>query len=656
MLYGELCEYYIRIESASKRLEMTDIFTELFLDIDGKDAEKIIRLTKGEVAPSYEGIELGVAEKMILKALYKVTLIPDEEINDIRNDTGDIGDTAEILIDRKKQQSLFHEDLTIDRIFDRLKRISGSEGRSSQDLKQKIVAELLHDATAAESKYLIRTLGQKMRIGSADMTIIDSLANYTTADFGPIAEEMDFMDPTIQEKLRKHSIIALNDIIPALKKRSKEEGMRSAIQDLLKKIEAAKEKIKDNREKILRAYNIHPDLAMLTDMVINHGIEKIGSIEVSPGVPLRSMLGERLKKIDDILEKLGGRAAFEYKYDGLRIQAHILEDGTVRLFSRQLEDITEQFPDVVENISEHSSEVSSIIEGECVPIDRSSHSMLPFQVISRRRGRKHDLDDTVEEIPVNLVLFDCLLFNDRPMIDHPYLERREKINRIFPKIDGSMENDIGLSLSRMEIIDDPEKGMDFFMTSLEQGSEGIMAKSLSEASIYQAGSRGWNWIKFKKDYREGMSDTLDLVVVGGFHGSGRRGGFFGALLMAVFDEEEGKFRTICKLGSGFNDEHLKSLHERLEGLRITKEAAGQILETRMEPDVFFEPRMVLETMGAEISFSPTHTCGWNLMKEEHGLALRFPRFTGRFRDDKSPHQATSSTEVISMYENQVKRT
>jgi len=658
MLYSDLCSFYQTIESLSGRLEMTDQLIELYRATPADKIETVVRLTKGEIRPGYEGVELGVAEKLAMKAIYLVTMISSEEIEEERIRTGDIGSAAENLIGRKKQAALFHEPLTVDRVFSSLKRIASVEGRSSQDLKLKLIAELLHDSSPLEAKYLTRTVCQKMRLGIADMTQIDALAYLYTMDIDDLHRYLVEADlpgmEALVEGIGDHLATPLGEMLES-KTKLKEAGLdKERLVELLDRTSKVKTLVLNNREEIVKAYNIHPDLGFIAVTLAEGGMDSIRKIGVAPGIPLRAMLGERLPSISEIIEKMGGAAALEYKYDGLRVQAHMDgSGGSVHLFSRQLEDITDQFPDVVRSLKEKFKGHGSILEGECVPIDPATGEMLPFQVISQRRGRKYELDDKIDEIPVVLVLFDCLYLNGETLIDHPYLERREAILQAFPGLSEEMDGGAGLSLSRMELVSDPVKGEDFFNNALNDGCEGVMAKSTAERSVYQAGSRGWLWIKYKKDYRSELDDTLDLVVVGAYHGTGRRGGTFGALLMAAYDEDADMFRTVCKLGSGFNDQHLERLPGMLSDIR-TGDAPHRKVDTKMPADVYVSPFVVLEVKAAEITFSPIHTCAWSRLKENAGLALRFPRFTGRFREDKASTDATTVKEIVDLYKAQVK--
>ncbi|MBN1389878.1 MAG: ATP-dependent DNA ligase [Candidatus Thermoplasmatota archaeon] len=658
MLYSDLCSFYGRIEELSGRLEMTDQLVELYRITPLELIETVVRLTKGEIRPGYEGLEMGVAEKLVLKALYMVTMLPVEEIEEERVRKGDIGSAAEILVGKKRQTSLFHEPLTVTRVFTSLTRIASVEGRSSQDLKLKLIAELLHDSTPMEAKYLTRTVCQKMRLGIADMTQIDALSYHNTPGIDELGDFLVHnglpLDDGLVQAVRKHLATAMSTLAET-RTLIKEKGMeKDVVRSMTERVQKIRSVVQENRETIVRAYNIHPDLGYIASLLASGGIGNMGHINVTPGIPLRAMLGERLPSISGIMEKMGGKVALEYKYDGLRVQAHITDMGkNVILFSRQLENITDQFPDVAGYLGSMFKGQDCILEGECVPVESGTGRMLPFQVISQRRGRKYDLEDKIEEVPVILVLFDCLYLNGSEYIGKPYLERRDAIRQAIPDLSERMDTGSGLALSRMEIMTDADEGENFFLVALDDGCEGVMAKSVGEGSIYQAGNRGWLWIKYKKDYHSELMDTMDLVIIGAYHGSGRRGGTFGAFLMAAYDSDDDVFRTICKLGSGFNDRHLEELPALLTELQVPGGQNPKV-DTRMEPDVYIIPSIVLEVKAAEITFSPVHTCAWGYLKDNAGLALRFPRFTGRIRDDKGPYDATTVREVIGLYGQQIK--
>lgn len=582
MDYLTLAQAYERIEATSKRLEMTDMLVELFCNVPESEIEKVVLLTQGKLAPDFAGQELGIAEKLALKAIYEATRVNETEIQKLWLKEGDLGTVAYEAVSRRKQTSLFTDTLSIGMVFDSLVQISSASGSGSQDLKLKLLAKLMHDSSPVEAKYIARTLAGKLRLGIADMTLVDALAiTFAT---------------------------------------------------------------KQDRDRVELAYNTCSDLARVAKLLAGKGLSGLSEIELEVGIPLRAMLAERLPGIPDILEKLGGKAAFEYKYDGLRIQAHI-KGQDVQLFTRQLEDVTGQFPDLVDILKVAFKGKSGVLEGECVPVDLNTGEMLPFQTVSRRRGRKYELTSAVDEFPVMLYLFDCLYLNGKDLTQTPYTNRRKKLISCISEADR-------VKLAEVLVTSDADEAEAFFQKVIGKGGEGIMAKSLADDSFYKAGSRGWHWIKFKRDYKSEMNDTVDLVVIGGFSGRGKRAGHYGALLMATYNRDEGRFETVTKLGSGFDDDFLAALPGLLDSHLVKR--PHRLVNTAMQADFWFEPSLVLEVKGAEITLSPTHTCAWEQVRKGSGLAIRFPRYTGKVRQDKAPEDATTSEEMLALYNLQKK--
>ncbi|MBM4401323.1 MAG: ATP-dependent DNA ligase, partial [Crenarchaeota archaeon] len=342
-------------------------------------------------------------------------------------------------------------------------------------------------------------------------------------------------------------------------------------------------------------------------------------------------------------EKLGGRCIAEYKYDGERIQAHKKGDS-ITLFSRRLESITDQYPDAVELIRDHVKAEEAIIEAECVAIDPDTGEMRPFQELMHRR-RKYGIKKSIEEYPVSLFIFDVLYVDGKDLtleaypVRHKILENMIKENARFTK-------------AKYIITDDPDELEKFFEEAIENGCEGLICKSVNEDAVYRAGARGWLWIKYKRDYKSEMTDTVDLVVVGAFHGRGKRAGTYGALLLAAYNDATDTFETLCKCGSGFTDEDLEKIPKMMEAHKIPHRHPR--VNSNLEAEVWFEPKVVLETIGAEMTLSPIHTCAMNVIRKGSGLAVRFPRFTGNYRIDKSAEDATTVKEVIEMYKSQLK--
>src|SRR3989441_5276386 len=378
-------------------------------------------------------------------------------------------------------------------------------------------------------------------------------------------------------------------------------------------------------------------------MLASKGLDGLDEIHLKLFRPIRAMLAERLETLQEIFARMG-KAALEYKYDGLRVQAHV-SPKRIELFSRHLENTTGQFPEIVDGLRTGIRERGAIVEGEAVPVDPNTGEFLPFQEVSRRRGRKLEVERMAKEFPVTLFAFDCLLQGDEDLTSRPYTERRRAL-------EGLLKPNDSIRLATMRVSDDVRQAETFFDEALQAGCEGLMAKALD--STYDAGARGYHWIKFKKEYSAALSDTIDLVIVGAFAGRGKRAGSYGALLVAAYDEQEDLFRTTCKLGTGFDDETLLALPEKLKVVRRDRKPAR--VDSRLEADIWFEPTTVLEVRGAELTVSPIHTAAWGAVRPGAGLAIRFPRFTGRWRDDKGPEDATTTKELLEMYRLQLKQT
>jgi DNA ligase-1 len=582
--FSEVATAFERIEATTKRLEMTSLLVDLIKETPKEEVSKVVYLIQGKLYPDYVGVELGLAEKLLIKAAAEVSSKPERLVEEDYKKTGDLGLSVEKLLQKKSQATLLRRPLTVKIVYETFDKIAHATGSGSVETKIRLLISLLNDATPLEGKFIARMAVGKLRLGVADMTVLDGLAVAYGGD-------------------------------------------------------------KVAREPIERAYNLSSDLGYVADVVAHEGLEGIRKFKITVGRPIRPMLCERLPAAKDILEKLGGEGAAEYKYDGLRIQAHLNPKGA-ELFSRRLENITDQFPDVAKRLQNCVKAKEAIVEGECVAVDANTGDMLPFQVISQRRGRKYEIKRMSEEIPVTAFLFDVLFLNGRDLTLSPYLERRKELVKIT-------EPSEHVVVAQQFVTNEPKKLEQLMEEAVASGCEGLVVKSISEQSTYQAGARGWLWIKYKRSYKAEVQDTFDLVPVGAFAGRGRRAGSYGALLMAVYNEKEDVFETLCKLGSGFTDQDLADLPKVMEKSVIKHRHAR--VSSLMEPDVWFAPSVVLEVAADEITLSPLHTCGRNVIRPSSGLALRFPRFTGNWRKDKSAEDATGSQEVLEMYRKQLKR-
>jgi len=582
MLYSDIASVFDKVEGTGSRLEMTAILSELFKTLDPSALKDVVHLSQGKLHPDFFPQKLGMSDKLVLRAISLTSGFSDAEVEKLWVKEGDPGTVAELLMKDKKQTALFSSPLTVERVMKGLLQIEGSEGKDSQERKMKLLANLLHDSGPVEARYLCRIVTGRMRVGAGSMTILDALSS-------------SFADKT-------------------------------------------------DRPEIERAFNVTCDMGLVAETLASGGMEAIRNVHVKVGNPLKVMLAERLPSLEGIMERMEGKCAMEYKYDGIRVQAHISEEG-VKLYSRRLEDLTTNFPDIAKALKEAFKGKEAIVEGECVSVDVKNGKMLPFQEVTHRR-RKHGMEDAVKDYPVRIFLFDLLLSDGVDTTLDPYVRRRETLASLFR----DSEN---ITMSNMRLISSTEEANEFFNDALSAGCEGIMAKSVSDSSVYRAGSRGFLWIKYKKDYRSDLTDTFDLAVVGAFYGMGKRKGKYGALLMASYDRELQTYVTICKLGTGFDDAFLDSMPELLN--KYKSEQRPNNVNSKMIPDVWFHPSVVLEVTGAELSVSPIHTAAEGVFKEDAGLGLRFPRFTGRVRNDKGAEESTSVEEAIEMYEMQRNR-
>ncbi|MBO3754419.1 MAG: ATP-dependent DNA ligase, partial [Candidatus Brockarchaeota archaeon] len=358
--------------------------------------------------------------------------------------------------------------------------------------------------------------------------------------------------------------------------------------------------------------------------------------------PVRPMLAERLTTVQEVLEKLGGEAAAEYKLDGERIQVH-KENGSIMLFSRRLENITGHYPDAIELAKRNVKAREAILEAECVAINPDTGELLPFQELMHRR-RKYGVEEAMKEYPVALFFFDLLYADGMDYTQKTYVERRAALSRIIVE-------DERVKLVRQIVSKNPSEIESFMEEAISEGCEGLVVKDLK--APYRAGAREWSWIKLKREYKVEVADTIDLVIVGAFHGRGKRAGRYGAYLLAAYDPEEDMFRTFAKCGTGFTDEDLERFTELVDKYRI--EHSHPRVDSKIEADVWVEPRIVIEIIVSEITLSPVHTCGLGLVREGSGFAGRFPKYTGKLRDDKSPEQATTVKEILEMYRSQLKK-
>ena len=580
MEFSILANTFKKMESTRKRLELTQYLVELFEETPKEVITKIIYLLQGKLRPDFEGIELGVAEKLAIKSISKSSGIPIKKIEDEYRKSGDLGHAASIILKQKTQTTFLVENITVERVYDTLFKIAKLGGTRSQDMKMKYISSLLNDASPTEATYILKILLGTLRLGVAENTVMDALA------------------------------IAFS-------------------------------KNKDNRKILEHAYNVSSDLGKVAEVIANKNIEGIKKFEMILFNPVRPMLADRIKSEKDAIEKMNEEFAAEYKLDGERVQIHISGEKT-RLFSRSLEDISSYYPDIIDKIPKAIKAENAILEAEAVAINENSGEFLPFQELMHRR-RKYKIEKAVTQYPITVNFFDILYCNGKSCLEMSYKDRRKKLEKIVS------EDDFAKHIP-MTIIRNENDIEDFLENSINAGSEGLMLKMLDKP--YQAGSRGSYWLKLKREYQNELGDSLDLVVIGGFFGKGRRTGNYGTLLLATYDEDSDAFTSICKVGTGFSDDDLDQLYQILHP-KVTIKKNPRI-DSEMEADVWFEPELVVEVVASEITLSPIHKAARNIIRKDAGLALRFPKFTGKIRIEKIAEDASTNEEIIALYKGQKK--
>ena len=580
MKFSVLSDSLEKMELTTKRLELTAILVELLKKTPIETISKVIYLMQGKIRPNFEGVELGIAEKLVIRAISKSSGITIKKIEDAYNDDGDLGKTGSNVLKQKTQTTFSAETITLERVYDTLLKISKLEGKGSQDMKMKYISSLLNDATPIESKFVLKILLGTLRLGIAENTVMDALA------------------------------IAFTDK-------------------------------KENRELVENAYNVSSDLGKVSEVLATDGINGILKFNTSLFSPIRPMLADRVKSEQEAIKKIESKLAAEYKLDGERAQIHKKNEKII-IFSRSLENITKYYPDVVEKISKSINATEGIFEAEIVAVNENSGNFLPFQELMHRR-RKYKLEKAVSDYPITVNFFDLLFYNGIDFLEKPYDERRKTLENIIK------ENNFA-KLVPMSIVKNDGDISEMLENSINSGCEGLMLKVLN--APYRAGARGNNWLKLKREYQNELGDSVALVVVGAFFGRGRRTGKYGTLLLSSYEPESDTFPTICKVGTGFTDENLDQLYQILSNKVILKKKPR--VESSMEADIWFEPELVLEIVASEITLSPIHKTCLDMIRKDTGFALRFPKFTGKIRNEKAAEDSSVSEEVLALYKSQKK--
>ncbi|ASJ03720.1 DNA ligase [Thermococcus profundus] len=550
MKYSELADLYRRLEKTTLKTLKTKFVADFLKRTPDELLDVVPYLILGKVFPDWDERELGVGEKLLIKAVSMATGVSESEIENSIKDTGDLGESIALAVKKKKQKSFFSQPLTIKRVYDTFIKIAEASGEGSQDRKMKYLANLFMDAEGEEAKYLARTVLGTMRTGVAEGILRDAIAS------------------------------AFN-VKPEL---------------------------------VERAYMLTSDFGHVAKIAKLEGNDGLSKVRIQVGKPIRPMLAQNAADVKEALLEMGGKAAFEIKYDGARVQVH--KDGkSVVIYSRRLENVTRAIPDVVSAVLESIKAERAIVEGELVAVGEGGRPR-PFQYVLRRFRRKYNIEEMIEKIPLELNLFDVMFIDGESLIETPFEERRRRLENLI-------EESEKIKLAVQLVTNSVEEAQKFYEKALELGHEGVMAKRLD--SIYEPGNRGKKWLKVKP-----TMEDLDLVIIGAEWGEGRRAHLLGSFLVAAFDPHSGEFVPVGKVGSGFTDEDLAEFTKMLKPLIVREE--GKYVE--------LEPKVVIEVTYQEIQKSP---------KYGSGFALRFPRYVA-LREDKSPEEADTIERVAQLYE------
>ena len=562
MEYKKLAEFYEEVSGTTKRLEKIEILSKFLKNINESEKD-ILYLLLGDIYPEYDERRIGISNQLAIKAISKSTGTEEKQVVIKWKSIGDLGKVAEKLKKQKRQSTLHSQILTTEKVLTNLRKLPELVGKGTVSKKLALITELLTSASPLESLYLIRTLIGDLRIGVKESTIKGAMVSA----FFPEKEKKE-VSKKIQDAIDKSNDIALVFEI------------------------AKKGKLK-NLEKVL--------------------------LEV--GKPIKAMLAQKTKTIAEGFKALGKPCVIEYKYDGFRLIIHKKDDKII-LFTRSLENVTKQFPEVVDYIKKHVKGKSFILDSEAVGYDKKTKEYKPFQDISQRIRRKYDIEKLQNELPIEINVFDIIYYNGKSLLHESFEKRTALIRKI-------LRNQKYKIIHAKQIITGSEKKAEkFYKNALKDNQEGIMMKNLK--ATYNPGSRVGHMLKVKPEERD-----LDLVIVGAEYGTGKRSGWMSSFILACKDGKE--FLEIGKMGTGIKEKQEQGTTFE----ELTKKLTPLIIKEKGKT-VQVKPKIIVSITYQEIQKSPNYNSGF---------ALRFPRFTA-LRPDKPLSEITSLEEIKKDFEKQ----
>ncbi len=608
MNYGELVKVYEELDSTSKRLEKTFSLAVFLMKVPKEQLPVTMLLIEGKAYPDFDPRKIGVASQLILKCLAAAAGLSQAKIEELWKKTGDLGDVAQKVMSSKKQATLSSTTLTASKVLANIQKLASMEGQGSVDRKIGLIVELLSSATGAEAKYLVRTVLEQLRVGSGAGTIRDSIA---WAYFPHIEGITDERLKTV--KRGKTLRIEAMPELPGIEKYAVIEPSNEALgRELYNKI----------LDLIQQAYDLTNDWGRVAKAA-SDGVEALQRIELTVGIPIKVMLAIKADTITEALESTGIPAACEYKYDGFRMQVH-KDKQIIKLFTRRLEDVTRQFPEVVTAAREQVNGSSYIIDCEAIGYDPMKKKYLSFQNISQRIKRKHGIEGMAAKFPVELNVFDIISYEGKSMLAEPFRVRRALVESIVRSKERSVQP------SKYVVASTPAQIEKFFRSSLSHGNEGIMLKNLE--APYQPGARVGHMVKYKP-----VMENLDLVIVGAEWGEGKRSAWLASFIVACRDGNE--FLEIGRVGTGFKEKE----EEGFSFSQLTELLRPHFISEESKV-VKIKPKIVIEVSYEEIQRSTAYSSGY---------ALRFPRLF-RLREDRGPKDCSTLDDVQRLYFSQKK--